>query len=108
MHKHEFTTAAKSALGRFGQSAHEAIELYREGGDRIAALAGQRWDRAFAQAKPQLSPETRKNAANAKRVAGRYWTRGVAMSADGAKVAVDTFVGATIAGIERVAAYKPA
>ena len=105
MDKHEFTTAATAALGRFGGAAHEAIDLYREGGERLAALAGERWNAAFEKAKPQLSAETRRNATNARKVFARCYDRALALSADGAGIAVDTVVGAAIAGVERVAAF---
>jgi hypothetical protein len=108
MDKQEFTQATTAALGRFGNAAHQAIDIYREGGERLAALAGERWDTAFEQAKPQLDAETRKNAKHAKDVFARYYTRAIALSADGARIAVDTVVGASIAGVERVAAYKHA
>ena len=108
MDKQEFTHATTAALGRFGNLAHQAIGLYREGGERLAALAGERWDAAFEQAGPQLDADTRKNATHARDVFSRYYTRAIALSADGARIAVDTVVDASIAGIERVAAYKHA
>ncbi|HUR89033.1 MAG TPA: hypothetical protein VMZ74_08100 [Ramlibacter sp.] len=108
MDKQDITKATTEALGRFGNAAHQAIDLYRNGGERIATIAGERWDTAFAQAKPQLDAETRKNATHAKDVFARYYSRAVALTADGAQIVVDTFVGATIAGVERVAAYKHA
>jgi hypothetical protein len=108
MDKNEFTNAAQEALGRFGNAAHKAIDMYREGGERIAALASDRWDTAFAQSKAQLDAETRKNARHFKDVVGGYWGRAFALSADGAGIVVDTFVGAAIAGVERVATLKPA
>ena len=108
MDKHDITAAATAALGRFGHAAHGAIGLYREGGERLAQAAGARWDLAFEQAKPQLSAETRKNATNARKVFARYYDRALALSADGAVIAVDTFVGAAIAGLERAAGYTPA
>ena len=108
MDKQDFTKATTEALGRFGNAAHQAIGLYRNGGERIAAVAGERWDTAFAQAKPKLDAETRKNATHAKDVFSRYYSRALALSADGATIVVDTVVGATIAGVERVAAYKHA
>lgn len=108
MTKQEFTHTATSALGQFGNAAHRAIALYREGGERIATLANERWDAAFEQAKPQLDAETRKNAKHFKTVVGGYWTRALAMSTDGATIAVDTLVGAAVAGVERVAGYTHA
>jgi hypothetical protein len=103
MTKHEITQAATSALGQFGNNAHRAIGFWREGGERIAALADERWNLAFEQAKPQLDAETRRNAKHLKDVVANYWGRALAMSSDGATIAIDTFVGAAIAGVERVA-----
>jgi hypothetical protein len=108
MTKHEFTDVATNALGQFGNAAHQVIALYREGGERIAAAANERWDTAFAQAKPQLDAETRKNAKHFKEVVGGYWTRAIALSTDGATIAIDTVVGAAITGVERMAGYAHA
>ena len=108
MDKQEFTRATTGALGRFGNLAHKTIDIYREGTERLATIAGERWDAAFEQARPQLDAETRKNAKHAKDVFSRYYTRAVALSADGAAICVDTVVGASIAGIERAAASKHA
>lgn len=108
MDKQEFTAAATAAFTRFGTAAHKAIEMYREGGERLATAANERWDAAFEESKPELSAETRKNAKHARDVFSRYYGRGLDLSADGAVVAVDTFVGASIAGIERVGTYKHA
>jgi hypothetical protein len=106
--KHQFTTTAKSAFTNFGTAAHKAIDLYREGGERLAAVAGERWDTAFEQSKKQLDAQTRKNATHARDVFAKYYGRGLALSADGAGMAVDTLVGAWIAGIERMGAYPHA
>jgi hypothetical protein len=103
-----FTSAARTAFANFGTTAHKAIDLYREGGERLATLAGERWDTAFEQSKKDLDAETRKNARHAREVFGKYYERGLALSADGAGIAIDTFVGAWIAGIDRVDAYKHA
>lgn len=108
MTKQQFTGAATAALGQFGEAAHRAIALYREGGERIAQAAHERWEAAFAQAKPQLDAETRKNAKHAKDVFGRYWARALELSTDGATVAVDMVVGAAITGVERVAGHTQA
>jgi hypothetical protein len=108
MTKQQFTDAATTALGRFGNAAHRAIALYREGGEHIARIADERWETAFEQAKPQLDAQTRKNARHAKDVFGRYWARALDLSTDGATIAVDTVVGAAIAGVERAAGYSQA
>ena len=100
-----FTNTATSLIANFGQAAHQAIGIYRDGGERLAQGAAQRWQAAFKEASPKLTPETRKNAKHAKDVVGRYYARGLALSADGAEVVVDTFVGAAITGVERMGAF---
>ena len=101
MQTQDFTTTTAAALGRFGNAAHQAIEIYRQNGERFAALASERWDQAFEQAKPQLDAETRKNAKHTKDVFSEYYSRALELSADGATIMVDTFIGATIAGLQR-------
>ena len=108
MQTQDFTKTTTEALGRFGNAAHQAIELYRQGGERIAAFANERWDTAFEQSKSQLDAETRKNAKHAKDVFSNYYSRVLELSADGATIVVDTMIGATIAGFERFNGYKPA
>ena len=108
MDKHEFTAAAAGALARFGTTAHKAIDAYRQGGDKLGELANARWDAAFKQSRAQLDAATRKNAKHARDVFGGYSARSVALTAEGAGIAVDTFVGAAIAGIERLASLKHA
>ena len=57
---------------------------------------------------PKLSAETRKNATHARKVFSGYYTKGLAMSADGATVVVDTLVGVARATTERAMAYAQA
>jgi hypothetical protein len=103
-----FTAAAKAGIANFGTAAHKAIDLYREGGERLGTVAGERWDTAFQEARKELDADTRKNAKHARDVFAKYYGRGLALSADGAGVAVDTVVGAWIAGIERIGTFKHA
>lgn len=108
MQTQDFTTSTTAALGRFGNVAHQAIEFYRQNGERIAAFANERWDQAFEQAKPQLDAETRENAKHAKDTFSQFYSRALELSADGATILVDTFLGATIAGVRRFGGNKPA
>jgi hypothetical protein len=96
----------KDLIAGFGNGAHRVIGLYREGGERLAGAMEQRWKAALKQSAPQLTPETRKNAAHAQQVFNGYYTKGLAMSADGATVVIDTLVGAAIAAVERVSAFS--
>ena len=99
-------TTATQWVEAFGTTAHSAIDACREGGERLGGLAGARWDRAFEEASPRLTPETRRNAANARKVFGRYYHRGLALSTAGAGTAVDTLVQVAGTAIERAAALQ--
>jgi hypothetical protein len=95
---------ASQFVQAFGATAHSAIAACRAGGERLGALTAERWDRAFAQAKPRLKPQTRRNAANARKVFGRYYRQGLALSTSGAGIAVDTLVQVADGAIARAAA----
>jgi hypothetical protein len=103
-----FSANATDLVANFGNAAHHAIGVYREGGERLADTLEQRWKAALKETAPKLTPETRKNAARAQQAFSEYYARGLALSADGAEVVVDTVVGAAVAAIERAAAFKQA
>ena len=105
MNTHDISTAAVDLVGRFGNTAHQVIGMYREGGERVADTLGQRWETAFKQNSAKLTPETRKNAARAQKAFGAWYAKGLAVSTSGAEVAVDTVVGATVAAIVRASLY---
>jgi len=102
------TTTASQLVDAFGSTAHSAIDAARAGGERLGSLAAQRWDHAFRQASPQLSAETRRNAANARKVFARCWRQGLTLSTEGAERAVDTFVQVAGSAIERADAWQQA
>jgi hypothetical protein len=108
MNPTQISATATDLVGKFGNAAHTAIALYREGGERLADKLDQRWKAALKESSPQLSAETRKNANHAHQVFSGYFTKGLAVSADGAEVVIDTLVGATVAAIERTAAFAQA
>ena len=97
--------ATTRAIDTFGSTAHQVINAYRDAGARLHTLAEDRWDAAFKESAPKLSAETRKNAAHLQKVCSGYYARGIALTADGAKVVVDTLVGAALATTERAAAF---
>lgn len=107
MNANAFTTATQ-LVEAFGATVHSAIDAYRAGGDRLGEFAAQRWDRAFREASPRLSAETRRNAANARKVFGRYYRQGLKLSSSGAGVAVDTVVQAAGTVIGRAEGYRQA
>ena len=106
MKTQSFSANATSLIGNFGNAAHQAIEAYREGGERLAAVLEQRYQAALKETGPKLTPETRENAARAQQVFSGYYAKGLALSADGAVVVVDTLVGAAVTAVERAAALK--
>ncbi|MDB5874376.1 MAG: hypothetical protein JWQ07_3818 [Ramlibacter sp.] len=103
-----FSATATDLVANFGNTAHRAIGLYREGGERFANTLEQRWKTALKETSPKLTAETRKNAARAQQKFSTYYARSLAVTADGAEVVVDTLVGATVAAIERAAAFAQA
>lgn len=106
MNKTDIASTASQFVEAFGSTAHTAIGAYRSGGDRLGEFAARRWDRAFRQASPRLSAETRRNAANARKVFSRYYRQGLALSSSGAGVVVDTLVQAAGTAIERADAWQ--
>jgi hypothetical protein len=102
----KFSATASDAVANFGNAAHQAIGLYREGGERLAGTLEQRWKSALKETSPKLTPETRKNAARAQQALSRYYAKGLALSADGAEAVIDTLVGATLTAIERAASFQ--
>ncbi|KQT08733.1 hypothetical protein [Ramlibacter sp. Leaf400] len=98
------TTTAAQVVEAFGVTAHGAIDAYRAGGERLGRFAAERWDIAFEQARPRLSAETRRNAANARKVFARYYRQGLQLSSSGAGTAVDTLVQAADGALARARA----
>jgi hypothetical protein len=103
-----FSTTATNALAKLGNTAHHLIGVYRESGERLAATLEQRWTAALKEASPQLTAETRRNAARAQQAFSATYSKGLAVTADGAEVVVNTLVGAAVAAVERAAAFQQA
>jgi hypothetical protein len=99
-----FFTNASRLIDTAGRTAHSAIGAYRQGGERLAQVADQQWNESFRAARPRLTPETRRNAAHAKRVVGGYYSRGLDLSARRAATAVDTLLATASTLVARVAA----
>jgi hypothetical protein len=95
-----FRTTARQWISGFDSGAHRAIAGWRTGGERLGQAARTRWDRAFAESSPQLSPETRRNASHFRDVVAGYYTRGIDLSATGAERAVSTLVEAAQTAVD--------
>jgi hypothetical protein len=104
MDKQALSSTARQWIAGFDSNARLAIGAWREGGDRLGDVARERWDSAFEQAKPKLSPETRRNASHARDVFAGIYAKGIVLSAIGAEVAVETLVEAARAAVDRAAA----
>lgn len=102
MSQSNFTTGATNFVRAFDSTARSAIGACRLGGERLGDLAAGQWQRAYDQAQPSLSTETRHNATHARQVVGRHYRRGLQLSTAGAEAAVDTLVRAAGVAIERV------
>ncbi len=103
-----FSANATDLVANFGNAAHHAIGVYREGGERLADTLEQRWKAALKETAPKLTPETRKNAARAQQVFSGYYAKGLALSAAGAEAVIDTLGGAAVTAIERAASFQHA
>jgi hypothetical protein len=108
MDTNHISATATDLVAKFGNTAHHVIGLYRDGGERLAGTLEQRWKAALKKTSPKLTPETRKNATRAQQAFSSYYAKGLALSADGAEVVIDTMVGATVTAIERTAAFAQA
>ena len=101
MNTNHISTVAIQLVDGFDNTAHKAIDAWRDGAERLAQVTRERWDTAFKEASPQLSAETRRNATNARKVLGGYYFKGIELSTSGAEVAIDTVVQAARVAIER-------
>lgn len=104
MDKQALSSTARQWIAGFDSNAHRAIDAWRDGGERLGGLARERWDSAFAQARPKLSAETRRNASHARDVFAGLYAKGVVLSASGAQAAVETLVEAARAVVDRAGA----
>ena len=104
MDKQALSSTARQWITGFDSNARRAIVAWREGGDRLAGVARERWDTAFEQAAPKLSAETRRNASHARDVFAGLYAKGILLSAGGAEAAVETLVDVARAAVDRAAA----
>jgi len=99
---------ATGAIATFGTTSHKLIASAHAGGNHLNAAFTRRWNAALKESSPQLSAETRRNAAHAQKVFSGYCTRGLDLSAGGAKAVVDTLVSAALTTTERATAFAEA
>jgi hypothetical protein len=103
-----FSSAATNAIANAGNTAHDLIGAFRDRGEFLGVALEQRWKAALKESAPQLTDETRKNAARAQRAFSASYAKGLALTADGAEVVIDTLVGAAVAAVQRAASFQQA
>ena len=104
MNANQITHAASQLIDGFDATARTLIGAWREGGERLGEAARRRWEAALKESSPELTAETRRNAQHARKVFGGYYSKGIALSAGGAEVAVQTVVQVARAALARAAA----
>ena len=86
MNATQFTKTATGVIASAGTTAHQVIDAYQSGATRLNEFATDRWNSALKQSAPQLTAETRKNAAHLQKVCSGIYVKGVDLSVSGAKV----------------------
>ncbi len=104
---HAFSPAtAEQWITRFDATARRAIGAWREGGERLGELTRGKWDGAFQESSPKLSPETRRNAKRAQQAFAGGYVKAVDLSATGATFAVDRIVEGARTAVERAGTWR--
>jgi hypothetical protein len=104
MSAQQFSTVAYDVIVASGNTAKNVVHAYRAGGERVADLLEQRWDRAFKESRAQLSAQTAKNATAAKQLVGGYYAKGLTVTTDSATEVIAQLVKVLGGGVERTLA----
>jgi hypothetical protein len=104
MSAQQLSTVAYDVIVASGNTAKNVVNAYRAGGERVAGLVEQRWDRAFKESRAQLSAETAKNATAAKQLVGGYYTKSLTVTTDSATDVIAQLVKLAGGGVERALA----
>ncbi len=104
MSAQQFSTVAYDVIVASGNTAKNVVHAYRAGGERVAGLLEQRWDRAFKESRAQLSAETAKNATAAKQLVGGYYAKGLTVATDSATEVIAQLVKVLGGSVERALA----
>lgn len=104
MSAQQLSTVTYDVIVSYGNTAKHVVNAYRAGGERVAGLLEQSWDRAFAQSRAQLSAETAKNAQAAKHLVGGYYSKSLSVTSDSATDVIAQLVKLAGGGVERALA----
>lgn len=100
----KLSTVATDVIESYGNTAKNVIHAYRAGGERVVDLLQQNWDRALRESRPQLASGVASNATAAQQVVCSYYIKGLTLTTNGAKQAVNQMVKLAGTGVGRVAA----
>lgn len=98
------STVATELIATSGKTAHNVINAYRAGGERMVSLLEQGWNKALRQSRSELSAETARNASAAQLAFSVFYSKGLELSSEGAQHLVQQLVKVAEAGVERASA----
>lgn len=104
MNQRTLSAATTDLLETYGKTAHNMIEVYRVGGERVAGFVDQRWSMALDSVGTRLAADVRSNALSAQRKVSSLYTRGVRFSTGGADAVVHKAVAIATQGVRQAAA----
>lgn len=104
MRAQKLSTVAHNVIEATGNTAHNVLHAYQAGGQYLVGQLEQRWHRALAQSRPQLTAETADNAAAAQQAFSSYCTKGLHLSTQGGQSVVSQLVRLAASGVQRAAA----
>jgi hypothetical protein len=104
MTQRTLSAATTDLLETYGKTAHNVIEAYRVGGERVAGFVDQRWSMALDGVGARLATDVRLNALSAQRKVTSLYTRGVRFSTGSADAVVHKAVSLATQGVRQAAA----
>ncbi len=100
----KLSTVATRLVQTYGNTAHNVVNAYRAGGERMGQLLEQRYTRALLATGDKLSPEVRENALVTQKIISAYYVKGIELASQGAGALIDNVIKYTGMGLEQVAA----
>lgn len=104
MSSKNLSTVANDLIASYGATAQNLIRAYRLGNERVIGFMDRRWEKALRKSADQLDAEVRGNARSAQQKLSGYYSKGLAMTTDGAGVVVSKVVELAGKGVAQLAA----
>lgn len=98
------STVANEVIECYGNTARNVIHASRVGGERVVGLVEQNWNRALGESRSQLAAGVAQNATALQQTFCGYYRKGLTVTTNGARDAVNQVVKLAAAGVDRVAA----